>query len=235
MSEETDSIIAIIPARGGSKGVIRKNIRLLAGKPLIHYSINAALHSKYIDLVTVSTDDDEIMEISRREGATVIKRPPELAGDNSPTIDSVLHVIDQCEIRGIKPEIVVLLQPTSPLRTSADIDSAIDLFLKGDCDSVISITETSHPPYWNMIIEGSYLKPLFNQESFQTRRQDLPRTYLPNGAIYISRTGTLIETHSFYGIKQKPYLMSAEKSVDIDNEFDLVLAEASMKQGYDHD
>jgi len=228
-------IIAIIPARGGSKGVVKKNIRLLAGRPLIHYTIEAAKHSKHINNIIVSTDDENITEVASVESVAVIKRPAELSSDESPTIEAVLHVINKCKIEGLNPEIVILLQPTSPFRTSSDIDAALDIFLQNDCDSVISFVETIHPPYWNMVANGPYLKPLFDQESLRMRRQDLPKTYLPNGAIYVASAETLKQTHSFYTPKIKPYIMPAERSLDIDSEFDLLFAEVLMKHGVSHD
>lgn len=224
------NIIAVIPARGGSKGVLKKNIRLLADKPLIHYTIYAAINSKYIHNVIVSTDDEKIAEVASTEGVTVIKRPAELSSDESPTIDAVLHVIEKCKIEGLNPEIVILLQPTSPFRTSSDINAALEIFLKNECDSVISVVETTHPPYWNMIVDGLYLCPLFDKESLRMRRQDLPKTYLPNGAIYIASAETLKQNKSFYTLKTKPYIMPPERSFDIDSEFDLLLAEAAMNR-----
>lgn len=224
-------IIAIIPARGGSKGVVNKNIRLLAGRPLIYYTIYAAKNSKFINNIIVSTDDEKITEVASAESVTVIKRPAELSSDESPTIDTVLHAIQKCKMEGLNPEIVILLQPTSPFRTSSDIDTALELFLKNKCDSIISVVETTHPPYWNMIVDGLFLSPLFDQESLRMRRQDLPKTYLPNGAIYIAYAETLENTHSFYCQKSRPYIMPPERSFDIDSEFDLLFAEAVMKWG----
>jgi N-acylneuraminate cytidylyltransferase len=228
------TIIAIVPARGGSKGIPQKNIRLIAGKPLIYYTIRASQKSKYIHHTVVSTDDDEVMSISLAEGATVIKRPAELSSDSSPTMDAILHTLEQCKLQGMHPEIVVLLQPTSPLRTSSDIDAALELFMQSECDSVISVVEVNHPPQWNLVIEESYLQPIFDQKYLKMRRQDLPKTYLPNGAIYIASTETLKINHSFYCRKIKPYIMPPKKSVDIDSEFDLFLAEALMKWGNIH-
>jgi N-acylneuraminate cytidylyltransferase len=149
-------------------------------------------------------------------------------------LDAILHVLEQCEIQGMHPEIVVLLQPTSPLRTSSDIDAAIELFMHSNCDSVISVVKANHPPYWNMVFAGSYLRPIFDEKSLKMRRQDLPKTYLPNGAIYIASTETLKMNHSFYCPKTKPYIMAAENSVDIYSKFDLFFAEALMKWGGDH-
>lgn len=228
-------IIAIIPARGGSKGVSKKNIRLLADKPLIHYTIRAAQHSNYVDHVIVSTDDDEIINVASTKDVQVIKRPPEISDDDAPTIDAILHLLDNSDELGLEPDLVVLLQPTSPFRTTSDIDAALDIFLQNDCDSIISVVETTHPPYWNMVVKGSYLQPLFDKDFLRMRRQDLPRTYIPNGAIYIASAETLKKTHSFYTPKTEPYIMPAERSLDIDSEFDLLFAEALMKHGTDHD
>lgn len=224
-------ILALIPARGGSKGIPKKNIHLLAGKPLIHYTIRAAKECRFIHQIIVSTDDNEIASVAVSEGANVIMRPAEISNDNSPTMDAILHTLEECEIQGQGPEVVVLLQPTSPLRTSSDIHAALELFIQSGCDSVISVVEANHPPHWNMVIEGSYLQPIFDEKSLKMRRQDLPRTYLPNGAIYIASTETLKLNQSFYCPKMKPYIMAADKSIDIDSEFDLFFTEALIKLG----
>ncbi len=218
-------VVAIIPARGGSKGVPKKNIRPLAGKPLIHYTIDAAKKSFYIDQIIVSTDDNEIASVASTAGVIIIKRPPELAGDESPTIDAILHTLDVCSKQSLEADVVVLLQPTSPLRTSIDIDEAVALYLEGDCESVISVAESAHPPYWNMILKDGYLQPLFGPESLTNRRQDFPKTYLPNGAIYVASPSILKKYRTFYTPKTKPYYMSQEKSLDIDSEIDLLIAE----------
>ena len=227
------NIIALIPARGGSKGLPKKNIRLLAGKPLICYSILAAQGCRFIHQTIVSTDDDEIANVAKSQGATIIKRPAELSRDDSPTIDAILYTLEQCELQDNYPEIVVLLQPTSPLRTSADIDNALEWFIDNECDSVISVVEAGHPPCWSMIIKGAYLQPIFDEKLLKMRRQDLPKTYFPNGAIYVAATETLKKYRSFYCPKTKPYIMDAHKSIDIDNEFDLFFAEALLKRGSD--
>lgn len=219
-------IIAIIPARGGSKGIPQKNIRLLAGKPLIAYTVDYALKSKYIDTVVVSTEDQEIAAISYKYGAEIIKRPAILAQDDSPTIDAVLHVLEALKIQNEEQNVVVLLQPTSPLRNSEDIDSAIDLFLKNECDSIISVCESEHPPYWAYKIDDHYLKPIMGNDFLKKRRQELPKSYMPNGAIYISTVGVLNKYKSFNSSRRLPYLMPAIRSVDIDNELDFIVAES---------
>lgn len=227
--ETENKFIAIIPARGGSKGIPRKNIKLLGGKPLIAYSIEAALKSK-IDKVIVSTEDEEIAEISRRYGAEVINRPKELARDDSTRMDVVFHALDDLKPKNYNPDIVVLLQPTSPLRRAEDVDNAIKLFLNSNCGSVVSVCEMEPPPYWSFVIEEGYLKSLFDERYLRMRRQDLARAYIPNGAIFISRVQTLYKYREFYCNYNIPYFMPIERSVDIDNEIDFMLAELLMKK-----
>ena len=227
--------IAIIPARGGSKGIPRKNVRLLAGKPLIAYTIEAVLKSKYIKQVLVSTDDSEIMDVSKEYGADVIKRPNEFAQDNSPTIDTVLHVLESLETEEESIDIVVLLQPTSPLRNTEDINCSMELFIKNEPESLISVCEAEHPPFWYFSVENSYLKPLFGVEYLNTRRQDLPKTFMPNGAVYISRPEHLIKYRSFYCQKVIPYLMPMQRSIDIDTEIDFNLATMMLNTVYSSD
>ena len=224
-------VLGIIPARGGSKGVLRKNIRLLAGKPLIAYTIEAARNSRYITRVVVSTEDEEIFKIAKAWGAEVIRRPLELAKDETPTMEIIIHVLDSLKSEGYVPDVVVLLQPTSPLRTIDDIDNAIKMFLDcKDCLSLVSVTEFDHPPFWAMKIEGKFLKPMFGEEYFRMRRQDLPRAYRPNGAIFISTPEVLYEYRTFYTPNTIAYIMPPERSVDIDTEFDFLLAEFLIRR-----
>ena len=228
---EDKKILALIPARGGSKGLPRKNIKPLLGKPLIAWTIEQALNSKYIDKVVVSTDDEEIAEISKEYGAEVpFLRPKELARDDSPTIDAIIHAINWFEERGEFFDILILLQPTSPLRTTEDIDNAIELFLNNkDALSLISVKENEHPPFWSLEIENKFLKPLFGEEYFKKRRQELPKSYMPNGAIFISYVDILKKYKTFYTPKTIAYIMPPERSIDIDNEFDFLLAEFILK------
>lgn len=219
-------VIAIIPARGGSKGIPRKNIKLLAGKPLIAYSIEAALKSKYIDKIIVSTEDDEIAEISKNYGAEIIKRPEELARDDSTTIEVVKHVLGVLEKENKQFGIIILLQPTSPLRKTEDIDKATELFLKGTCESIVSVCEAVKNPHWSLKIKDNYLKPLFDWNFFlNKRRQELPTTYFLNGAIYITTVENLIKYNSFFNEKVTPYFMPSYRSVDIDEPLDFKFAE----------
>ncbi|MFC1926569.1 cytidylyltransferase domain-containing protein [Chloroflexota bacterium] len=223
--------IAIIPARGGSKGVPRKNIRLLAGKPLIAYSIEVALKSKLIDRVLVSTEDNEIAEIAAKFGAEVIKRPQELARDNTPSLPVFQHVIrylDQEE--GYHPETIVVLQPTSPLRTEEDIEQAMKKLSETNCDAVVSVCDLEHPPDWMYVLDGDKLKYFIRDENRVHRRQDAAKVYRSNGAIYITRRDVIIEQNSLFGKDTRAILMPPERSIDIDSEIDLELAELLIKK-----
>lgn len=224
-------IVAIIPARGGSKGIPGKNLKLLNGKPLICYTIEEALKSKYLHQVLVSTDDELIAETSKKSGADVIKRPYELATDSSPVIDAVFHTINTIK-KDCTPYIIVLLQPTSPFRNVSDINAAIELFLNNDCDSVISMCKVEHSPYQYFRFEddSNRLIPLLGDKYLTIRRQDLPDIYRPNGAIYITTFDTLHRNNSFYGGKIIPYIMPSERSIDIDEEIDLELAEILIEK-----
>ena len=223
--------LAIIPGRKGSKGVINKNIRKINGKPLISYSIEAALNSKYIKKIVVSSDSDEIIEIANSYDVESIERPQYLAQDDSTTIDVIKHILNVLdETDSYFPEILVLLQPTSPLRDSDDIDEAMKMFFECDsADSLISLSKFNHNPMWSFKIEDNFLSPAFDKEFLNKRRQELPELFLPNGAIYIIKTRKFIEKNSFYLEKTKPFLMSEEKSLDIDTELDLKLVKCLIK------
>ena len=227
----------MIPARGGSKGILKKNIKKLLGKPLLAWTIEAAKKSEYIDKIIVSTENEEIAEISKKYGAEVpFLRPEELAKDKSLTIDAIFHALEVLKEQNYNPNIVILLQPTSPLRNAEDIDSAIDLFLDADCESVVSVCEVEHSPYWCFEIEKGYLRSLFGDEYLRMRRQDLEGVYVPNGAIYISTPRTLYKCKSFYCNHTIPYIMPIKRSIDIDNEIDFMLAESVVqKYGVDRD
>ncbi len=224
-------ILTIIPARGGSKGVPRKNIKLIDGKPLIAHSIESAIKSKLINKIVVSTDNTIIAQISKKYNAEILMRPKKLAKDDSLTIDVITHTLDSLKKeKGFIADLLVLLQPTSPLRTSKDIDNAIKLFLDNYCDSIISVSELEHSPYWSLKLKNSYLKPNFGKEYFKKRRQDLPTLYSPNGAIFISTPQYLKKHKTFYSEKTIPYIMPAERSIDIDTELDFKLAEILLRE-----
>lgn len=171
-------ILAIIPARSGSKGIPRKNIKILCGKPLIAYTIEAALSSKLVDRVIVSTEDEEIIRIARAYGAEVIMRPLKLAQDDTPSLPVFQQVIKHlAEVENCHPDIIVIRRSTSPLRTVDDIDGAMDKFLHTDYDSVVSLCEVECPPHWMFTLEGDKLKPVIESGEKIMRRQDAPKVY----------------------------------------------------------
>ncbi|MHA2247502.1 MAG: acylneuraminate cytidylyltransferase family protein [Candidatus Hodarchaeales archaeon] len=224
-------ILGIIPARGKSKGVFRKNLRHLLGKPLIAYTIEVALKSTKLNRVIVTTDDSEIASVSRDLGAEIIMRPDELAMDDSPTIDALIHTLDSLnQTDHYEPNLVILIQPTSPLRTAEDIDRAIEIYNKEPGCTLVSVIEYPHPPQWSLKIENGYLTPFFGKKYINQRRQDLETIYSPNGAIYIASPRILRETMSFYSEKTIAYVMSPENSLDIDTEGDFITAEHLMRQ-----
>ena len=226
------SIIGIIPARGGSKKLPRKNIKSLGGMPLIWHTINEAKKSKYLCRLIVSTEDNEIAGIAKKYEAEVVARPAELAEDDTPSRLVFQHVIKYMEeVEAFYPDIIVVLQPTSPCRLVEDIDKAIELFLETDCDSVVSVCETEHPPHWVFTIEGDRLKPILTNWNQVTRRQDAPETYRINGAVYVIRRAVIMEhDKGMMGCDIHPFVMLNERSLDIDSEFDFKLAELIIRK-----
>lgn len=220
-------ILAIIPARGGSKGVPRKNIHELAGKPLIAWTIEEAKKSKYIDRLILSSEDDEIIEVAKKYGCEVpFKRPIELAQDDTLGIDPVLHAIEQCP----GYDYVVVLQPTSPLRTVEDIDGCIEKLISSGVDFCVSVTEPEKSPYWMYTLENNQMAPLLPQETLIARRQDLPKCYSLNGAIYVARINSFIEEKSFITTNTMAYVMSQERSFDIDTIVDFKICEYLIEE-----
>ena len=217
------TFLAIIPARGGSKRLPRKNILDLCGKPLISWSIEAALKSKYISKVVVSSDDEEILNISSNFGADIIKRPYELANDTATTFDAIKHTINNLE----KYDYIVLLQPTSPLRNEKHIDEAIELLEEKQADGIVSVCEMDHSPLWsNTLPEDGNMRGFLREEILNKRSQDLEKYYRLNGAIYICKTDKLLENKSFF-LKDNifAYIMDRKSSIDIDEEIDFLFAE----------
>lgn len=216
------TFLAIIPARGGSKRLPRKNVLDLAGKPLIVWSIEAGLQSRYIGEVVVTSDDDEIMEIARQWGAKTLKRPDELASDTATTYDAVVHAINNYP----SYDYIVLLQPTSPLRDANQIDDAIGLLIEKDADAVISVCETEHSPLWsNTLPEDNSMAGFLPEKIKNKRGQDLEHYYRLNGAIYICQTDRLLKEKTFF-IKDNifAFKMDRKHSIDIDEEIDFKLA-----------
>lgn len=217
----SNHMLALITARGGSKGLPGKNVLFAAGKPLVAWTVEAALSAECVDRVVLSSDDDEIMAAARAAGCEVpFRRPVHLASDVATSIDVVLHALDQ--LPGY--EYVVLLQPTSPLRTAADIDAAFKLMIESGAPSCVSVCEADQSPYWMYRVEvGNKLQRLLSEVDGITRRQDLPPVYVLNGAIYIARTDWLRENKSFVGEETVAYLMPKERSLDIDTAQDFEL------------
>jgi CMP-N,N'-diacetyllegionaminic acid synthase len=216
--QEAPRILGVIPARGGSKGLGRKNIRLVGGRPMISWTIEAAHSSKLLDRTILSSDDREIIEISKGYGCDVpFIRDSSLAGDNARTIDVVVDALKRCE----GYDWVVVLQPTSPLRSSNDIDNAINLCFESGAQSCVSVVRVQESPYWMFSVDQQFhMSPLL-PETEASRRQDLPRAYLLNGAIYVANVKWLLNEMKFIAPDTVAYEMPFERSLDIDTDFDL--------------
>ena len=228
-------VLAVIPARGGSKGVPRKNIRPVCGQPLITYTIRTALAARHLfHRIIVSTDDEEIAAVARDDGAEVpFMRPAELAGDKVPTVPVLQHAVRFIEEQdSVRMDWVCLLQPTEPFRTVEDLEAGLNLGFAGDCDSVISVTQVfaTHPILMKRIDNGRLL-PFCIEEKEGTRRQDYqPPAYMRNGAIYLTRRDVLMEKNSIWGEVIRPLVMPPERSVSVDTETDLRLIEILLQQ-----
>lgn len=223
-------ILAVIPARGGSKGVLRKNIRIVAGKPLIAWTIEEAKKSSYIDKLILSSEDEEIIYIAKRYGCDVpFTRPQNLACDDTPGIDPVLHAIEYFP----DYEYVVLLQPTSPLRSVEDIDNCIERCFTNKAYSCVSVVEPDMNPYWIYTLndEQRMVRLLDVGQDIQ-RRQDLPHVFGPNGAVYVAEADWIRRNRSFLAENAIPYLMPRERSIDIDSEEDLLFAQRILMEGH---
>lgn len=223
-------MLAIVPARGGSKGVPRKNRRIVAGRPLIAYTLDAAKAATSLARIVVSTDDPEIAAIAAAEGVEVVMRPADIAGDASPVIDAVRHVLADLAARdGFDPDGVVLLQPTSPFRSGADIDAAVAVFARNACTPVCSVyqVEDAHPARMYRI-EGERLVSL-TPELASVRRQDLPPVYHRNGSVYVFGRRE-IASGAIIGPDMAPFVMGPESSVNVDTEIDLLLVGAILER-----
>ncbi|MBI3554730.1 MAG: acylneuraminate cytidylyltransferase family protein [Deltaproteobacteria bacterium] len=223
--------LAIIPARGGSKGIPNKNIQILAGKPLIAWTIEAARKAKSLDRILVSTDSQEIADIAIGYGAEVpFLRPPELALDETPGAVPLVHALRWLEQNEqYRPALVLCLQPTSPLRLAEDIDNACRLFAAKKAGIVLGVTRPQHHPYWlKKPGADGRLSPFVSDEASKTRRQDLPSVFATNGAIYLMRTEPFLKAAGFEHADTFGYEMPAERSIDIDTPADLEIAESLL-------
>jgi len=219
-----ETVLAIVPARGGSKRLPRKNVLPLHGKPLIAWTIEAGLRSNYIDNLIVSSEDCEVLDIARNLSVETIERPIQLAQDDVSTFDVVehtLHSIQTCF------DVLVLLQPTSPLRNETHIDQALNLMMNKKASAIISVSAEEHPPLWsNTLPDDDNMNNFLDRNLARSRSQDLQPFFRINGALYICRTKNLLDERSFF-LKDNifAYRMSRSASIDIDEELDLKLAE----------
>ncbi len=227
---ENHSILAYIPARGGSKGIPGKNIINLCGKPLIAYSIEVALSCPYIDYVHVSTDSKEIAQVAREYGACVdFLRPAQYATDTAKTIDAMCHDIKELNNRGLTFDSVVLLQPTQPLRTKEMLTDAIETLYHSTSDSLVSVCLVhEHPILMRTLSETGHLQPLLNMSS-TVRRQDFPTVYKVNGSIYINRINDHFNENTSLNDNTLPFIMDQNDSIDIDTYDDLDHAANQIK------
>lgn len=223
-------ILAIIPARSGSKGLRHKNIKLLNDKPLIAYTIEAAIESDIFTDIVVSTDSEEYASISKRYGASIpFLRPDELASDVASSADMIVYTIQRLKELGKVYDYFMLLQPTSPLRKALDIKKSVDLLIENKLDSVVSVCEAEHSlSIYNTLGDSLSLEGFINKNS-ATRRQDDKKYYRINGSIYISNVEKYLSERDFYGKKSKAYIMSRESSIDIDTELDFRIAEFMLE------
>lgn len=213
----TRTVLGLIPARGGSKGLPGKNLLSAGGRPLIAWTAIAALGARAIDRVVVSSDDDAILAAGRAAGCEVLRRPAELATDTAATIDVVVHALDALAGH----DVVVLLQPTSPLRGAADIDAACARFAESGAPACVSVSLAEQSPYWMYRLgAGDRLAPIVDLPAEATRRQDLPAVYALNGAIYVADVTWLRASRAFVGTDTVAYVMPPSRSIDIDTAAD---------------
>lgn len=226
-----EKVLAIIPARSGSKGIKDKNIRELNGKPLIAYTIEVARESEIFEDIVVSTDSEKYAEISKEYGAIVpFLREENLSTDTASSLDVILDVLEKMEKLGKKYETLILLQPTSPLRTVEDLKEAYNLYLKNKANAVVSVCEMEHSPLWSNTLPLDNKMDGFLKNIGNKNRQQLDKYYRINGAIYISNVEYFKRYKDFYYENSYAYIMSRENSIDIDEEIDFKIAEYLIKE-----
>ncbi len=221
------TFLGIIPARGGSKRLPKKNVLNLNGKPLISWSIEAGLRSRYIDKLVVSSEDEEILNIAAEHKVEALIRPDELADDKTSSFDTIKHTLDNSK----EYDYIVLLQATSPLRNQMHIDKAIELLEEKNADAIISVRETDHNPLWSNTIDDSLsMKGFLKDHVSNKRSQDLEKYYQLNGAIYICKVSKLLKEKGFF-LKDNIYAfkMDRKSSIDIDEKIDFKIAEALLE------
>lgn len=228
-------ILGLIPARAGSKGIPNKNRKELGGKPLLHYTVEAALGASQLDAVVFSSEDEQLMEMAKTMGAEVLfKRPMELANDSAGSLEVVQHSLQVLSKLNRHYDAVCLLQVTTPFRTSEDIDKAISTFKSAKTDSLISVQEVPHAynPHWVFEAKDGNLQIATGEKKIIKRRQELPDAYVRDGAIYITKSGVIQEQHSFFGNSISHIVLDPERSVNIDTPEDWEKAERIHKKIY---
>ena len=232
MAFNNHPVLSLIPARIGSKGIKKKNLRLLKGKPLLTYTLEAASGSSYIDAIYLSSDDAEILKLGSSFGVYNIIRPAEFASDESTANEVVVHFLSMLpqELISQNPYIVYL-QPTSPMRTSLHIDKAFEIMKSNSSRLLMSVLKLTKSPYKSFILdEDGLLKPIFSEQMSNANRQILPFTFYPNGAIYIFQVSEFLKRGSFPSDGSLPYVMSERESLDIDSEDDLIRLEQILNE-----
>lgn len=231
------NVLAIIPARGGSKGIQMKNIQKLAGKPLIEYPISSAKESSLIDKIIVSTDNQKIAKVARKAGAEVpFLRPKRISGDNATVLDLVNHAVNFLNSKSYNPEIIVYLQPTSPLRPANVIDHSIKLLKKSKASCIIAVMKVKTHPFTSFWLKNNNLEPFKKDFQKINRRQKKPEILHPTGVVYTFWRKNLTNYNSIYGPKIKPIIIHDPKyNIDIDEEFDLFLTEMAIKNWEKYD
>jgi CMP-N-acetylneuraminic acid synthetase len=234
MAAGSANVLGIIPARGGSKGIPRKNLAPLANRPLLYYTIRAAQLSQRLTRTIVSTDDTEIRAVALSFGADVpFIRPADLATDSAPSVAVVRHALEFIEATEDRVyDFACLLQPTCPLRAADDIDSAVKMIENSDADAVVSLARLEEPhPFKMMLVQDQLISPLFPDRWRETlRRQELPPVYYLNGAIYCVRRAALLEQNSLWGKNTLAHIMPADRSINIDSPLDIRLAECMIQE-----
>ena len=222
-------ILGIIPARGGSKGIPKKNIIPIAGKPLLVWTIEAAKKSRIIDRIVVSSDSDEILSVAKSHGVIGLKRPADLATDDAPPEKTVLHAVRECRSQKYVSDFIVYLQPTSPLRTAEHINRAFELLRNKNANALISVSQADSKFLKAFFLtKNGYLKSISKRAFPFMNRQELPAVYLPNGAIYILRTRDFLKYRKFWIKNTLPFIMSPEESIDLDTLEDIPLVEGYL-------
>ena len=210
--------VALIPARGGSKGLKKKNLYPVNNKPLISWTIESAISSHYLEQIFVSSDDNSILEIASKEGVNCIERPASLAEDTSSMESVIMHSIEQIDKQGIGFKYLILLQPTSPLRDSKDIDLACKKFIQLKADSLISVTNVESSVLKTLVKDDNgFLRPAFDNKFPSMNRQQLPLAYKPNGAIYIINKKLFLNNPTLFQKNTAMYEMRENKSIDVDS------------------